>query len=244
MGVYINGEEFSEELLNEQDQILNEFMILDALKNFMSSKLPADISYFDTRKLDEMFKEIEKNDGQSEDFAYALSSIIINIGNAARQPSSLEKCYKANVRYKGQVLSYFNKYKGKLSAVGKAKLRHSIEAQFKHFEINPIKMALNGIKIKGIPLSRVPMVKLKLNPKSLGGSTLNSLVDMYIGWLAVKYYDLLEAVRVYKKATQSEYDINDPKSVYINVALKNEAEYFYDIAFRVLDDMLKVYDQL
>jgi hypothetical protein len=191
-----------------------------------------------------MFREIEKNDGQSEDYAYALSSIMVNIGNAARQPSSLEKCYKANVRYKGQLLTYFNKYKSKLSPIGKAKLRHSVEAQFKHFEINPIKIAVNAIKIKGIPLKRIPTVTLKLDPKSLAGSTVNSIVDVYTSWLAVKYYDLLEAVRMYKKASVAEYDINDVKSIYTANALKEEASYFYDIAFRVLEDMLKLYDQL
>lgn len=236
MGVNIN--------YTDQEQYLTEFVILDALKNFMASKLPADISYFDTRTVDEMFKEIERNNGTSEDYAYALSSLMVNIGNAARQPSSLEKCYKSNVRYKGQILLYFNKYKNKLSVDGKKKLRHSIEGQFKHFEINPIKMALNAIKIGGAPLTRVPVKKLALKAGSLGATTVNSLVDMYTNWMAIKYYDLLEAVRVYKRASVSEYDINDPKTIHIQAALRDEADYFYDVAKRVLEDMLKVYDQL
>lgn len=243
MNISVNGQEYSE-YLQEQEELLTEFNIMEGLRNFISSKLPADISYFDTRVLDEMFREIEKNNGQSEDYAYALSSIVTNIGNAARQPSSLEKCYKKNIRYRKQILTYFQKYKNKLSPVGKAKLRHSVESQFKHFEINPIKMALNGIAYNGTPLTRIPMRVLKLTPTSLAGSTVNSLVDLYTSWLAVKYYDLLEAVRVYKKAMESEYDIDDPKSVYITAALKKEASYFYDTAFSVLQDMLKLYDQL
>ena len=102
MSVYIRGQEFNDEYLEEQDQYLEEFVVLDTLKSFITTKLPSDISYFDTVKLDAMFKEIEMNNGKSEDYAYAISSIVVNIGNAVRQPHSLDKMYKAHIRYTWQ----------------------------------------------------------------------------------------------------------------------------------------------
>lgn len=229
---------------NSSDQIIEEFSIIDGFKGFIDSKLPADISYFNHSKIDEVFRELDRNNGQSEDYAYVLSSIIVNIGNAARQPTSLEKCYQQSVRYRGTITYYFNKYKSKLSVASKSKLRHSIERQFKHFEFNPIKMALRSIKVGGVPLTRVPTKVLKLSAKTVKGSTINSLVDMYTNWLAIKYYDLLEAVRVYKRAANSEYDLNDVKSIYVSSALKEEADYFYNTAYAILEDMLKVYNEL
>ena len=231
--------------IEEQDQILEEFVVLDVIKNFMESKLPADISYFNHNKLDELFRQLDSNSqAKPEDYAYALSCIIVNIGNAARQPSSLEKCYKANIRYKRTVEYYFNKYKGKLSEIGKKKLRHSIERQFKHFEFNPVKMALNMIKVSGVPIGRLPVLYIKKALGDSAGRITGGLINAYTGWLAIKYYDLLEAVRVYKRASYAEYDITDVKSVYVVTSMKKESEYFYNIAFAVLEDMLKVYDQL
>ena len=243
MNININGQEYSE-YLQEQEELLTEFNVLDLVRNFIANKLPADISYFNTRTLDEMFREIERNNGQSEDYAYALSLIVTNIGNTARQPSSLDKCYKTGVQYRKQLLTYYNKYKNKLSPIGKAKIRHSIEAQFNHFEINPIKGALSLIAYGGTPLTRMPAKLIKASPTSLAGSTANAIGDYFLSWFAVKYYDLLDAVKVYKKASLSEIDSGDSKSVYIMLALKKESKYFYESALAILQDMLKLYDQL
>lgn len=242
MSVNINQEELIE--YNSDDLVLEEFSIMEGIKGFVESLLPADVSYFDHSKIDQVFRELDRNDAKSEDYAFVISSIIVNIGSAARQPSSLEKCYKKNLRYRGTVLYYFNKYKGKLSDASKKKIRHSIERQFKHFQINPIKSALKLIKVGGAPIGELPAKILKLSSDSISGGAVNSLVDTYSGWLAIKYYDLLEAIRMYKRAANSEYDIGDPKSMYVSGALKKEAEYFYQIAYAVLQDMLKVYDEL
>jgi len=215
------------------------------IKSAVISKLPADISYFDNNKLDEVFAKVEEAGGKSEDYAYVLSSLVVNIGNAARQPSSLNACYKRGIRYKGQVLEYFEKYKDKLSVTGKKKLRHSIESQFKHSQINLVKSILTGVKIKGVPLASIPFLVTGLDPKkTLGGSTMAALIQLFIDWNAIKFYDLLEAVRVYKMAMNNEFDIDDPKAMYYIQAVKKNAWYFYDVAFRVLQDMMKVYDQL
>lgn len=246
MAVNVNGVPFEE---NNSEELLDEFYVFDYIKGLMRSTLPADISYFYHNKIDSIFRELDNNpESKPEDYAYVLSSIVVNIGNAARQPSSLEKCYHANIRYKGTVLYYFNKYKNKLSEAGRTKVRHSVEHQFKHFEFNPLKIALRTIKINKVPLARIPAMKvLKIAPKPIASTlaqTTNTLVGVYSGWLAVKYYDLLEAVRVYKRAMYTDYDIEDVKSIYISKAIQQESEYFYNMALHILEDMLKVYDQL
>ena len=224
---------------SSEDVILEGFDIMDGIGDFINSKLPADISYFDHSKLNEIFREIDKNNGKSEDYAYALYSIIINIGNAARQPSSLEKCYKANIRYKRTITEYFNKYKSKLSVDSKKKLRHAIESQFTHFQINPIKDILKTLKVPDIPLN-----VLNLDKNSFVGGAVSGATDTFLDRFAIKYHDLLEAIRMYKKAANNESDWNDMKAHYTVAKFKNEAMYFYDIAHAVLEDMLKVYDQL
>ena len=228
-----------EPVYSSEDVVLESFDIMDGIKDFLNSKLPADISYFDHNKINEIFREIDKNGGKSEDYAFVLYSIIINIGNAARQPSSLDKCYKASVRYKRTVIEYFNKYKSKLSVDSKKKLRHAVESQFKHFQINPIKDTLKMLKVPDLPLKA-----LNLTKDAMPGSMVNSSIDVFLSRFAIKYYDLLEAVRMYKKAANSEADWDDLKAHYTVNKFKEEANYFYEIARAVLEDMLKVYDQL
>ena len=233
------NENMIDPVYNSEDVVLEGFDVMDGIQNFINSKLPADISYFDHNKLNEIFREIDKNSGKSEDYAFVLYSIIINIGNAARQPSSLDKCYKANIRYKRTVIEYFNKYRSKLSVDSKKKLRHAVESQFTHFQINPIKDALKMFKIPDLPLKA-----LNLTKDAMPGSMVSGSIDVYLDRFAIKYHDLLEAVRMYKRAANSESDWNDAKAHYTVAKFKKESEYFYEMAYAVLEDMLKVYDQL
>ena len=244
MGVIIDGVEYDEYIREQQEELLDEFNVIQTVTDIVKAYLPSDISYFDNSKINKIFEEIKKADGKSEDYAYALSCIILNIGTACRIPYSLEKAYLAHMRYTGSILTYFNKYKSQLSVVGKQKIARTIERQFKHFEINPVKAALQAITFKQVPLDKVPMWVLNISPKSLPGKMYNAVSTMVEGWLAYKYYDMLEAVRMYKKAAEGRYEISDPQSVYISQRLKKEAAYFYDVAYRALNDMLKVYDQV
>lgn len=233
------NENIIEPIYNSEDIVLEGFDIMDGVKNFVVSKLPADISYFDHNKLNEIFREIDKNNGKSEDYAFILYSIIINIGNAARQPGSLDKCYKSSIRYKRTVIEYFNKYKNKLSVDSKKKLRHAIESQFTHFQINPIKNFLKSIKAV-----ELAMKAIKLSKDTMPGSAIYNSTAILLDRFAIKYHDLLEAIRMYKRAANSEADWNDMKANYILSKFKQESEYFYEIAYAILEDMLKVYDQL
>lgn len=244
MGVVIDGIEYDEYIREQQEELLDEFNVVQTVSDIVKAYLPSDISYFDNNKLNKLFEEIKKADGKSEDYAYALSCIILNIGTACRIPYSLEKAYQSHMRYTGSILTYFNKYKSQLSVVGKLKIARTIERQFKHFEINPIKAALKAITFKQVPLDKIPMWVLNISPKTMGGKIYNTLTNMFEGWLAIRYYDMLEAVRMYKKAAEGRYDINDPQSVYLSQRLKEEASYFYDTTYRALNDMLKVYDQV
>lgn len=247
MSVYIDGQEYEEYSLEEQaNDILDEFYISESVLDSVKHYMPSDISYFDDSKIEQLFRDLNNKEEPAtpEEYAYILCCIILNIGTACRIPYSLEQAYTNNKRYTGSILRYFNKYKNQLAQPGRNKLKNTIEKQFKHFEINPIKSALSLIKIKGVPLAKMPLIIFNISPKTVPGKIVNSLTNMFTGWLAIRYYDLLEALRMYKRAVDGKYDINDPQSVIIEQKMKKEAEYFYDITYRVLNDMLKVYDQL
>lgn len=244
MSVKINGVPF-EEYKKNQESLDEMFNVKSVFVAAFKSKLPADTSYFDNRKIDAVFKELDDNpESTAEEYALVLSNIILNIGNAARQPTSLSKCYEKNLRYTRSIATYYEKYKTKLSVGGKEKIRHSIEGQFKHFDLNLIRNLMYKIKIGKVPLARLPQKAMNVTSDSLPGSVVNKVVDTYNNWLTIKYYDLVEAVRIYKKAVNGEYDFEDAKSIYTAKVLKKQNQYFYDTAFAVLEDMLKVYDQL
>lgn len=114
-----------------------------------------DIDYFDTKFLDNKFKElenIEDVDDKSKKIAQLLNKMILNIGSTCTKAINMKKLYKSNYKYNRVIAKYCKKYLPMVIDKDKILIKKAIDNAFVgDIKDSFIKLAVGLITDKIVP---------------------------------------------------------------------------------------------
>lgn len=114
-----------------------------------------DIDYFDTKFLDNKFKElenIEDVDDKSKKIAQLLNKMILNIGSTCTKAINMKKLYKSNYKYNRVISKYCKKYLPMVIDKDKILIKKAIDNAFVgDIKDSFIKLAVGLITDKIVP---------------------------------------------------------------------------------------------